>query len=307
MKKNAIFLLFYVSTLLLCSDRNLTERLTGVWGNKDCELLRTEKYFYLFTREGDSIIAELREIDKYKNKIIYKPFAKVTLSEKNKTSNIEKFYLEDNTSHLTAEIDNMSIISNEENQTVYEEILKNGDLRIFYNERFITLKLIEKLKVVKPYEMELGCSDNTGKCLQQWSLGTSMQKNDDSVTFLAGTNRHSYILTLSDGFTYCRAARIRSNNKGTVFAQNIRMMKKNSEFTSSMSKNNYKISSSDLKIDDSLFDPKVCIFGENGIYWSLMSAEKNEIKLNGCGGDTYNFSRPSANNGFNEWLEYKRY
>ena len=93
---------------------------------------------------------------------------------------------------------------------------------------------------------------------------------------------------------YCRAARIRSNNKGTCFAQNIRLMNNANEHTAMFADNNMELTSSELILDSTKFDTTRCVFAEQGIYWSLMKFSSDEILIHGCGGETYKYS-PKSN------------
>jgi hypothetical protein len=108
---------------------------------------------------------------------------------------------------------------------------------------------------------------------------------------------------------YCRAARIRHNNHGSVFAQNIRLMinANSGEKTAEMEADNLEISAADVEIDNSLFKPDVCSFEKDGIYWSLVTYTPDEIQLNGCG-EIYTYSRPTADDKtVVEWFVYKKY
>lgn len=107
---------------------------------------------------------------------------------------------------------------------------------------------------------------------------------------------------------YIRAAAARNNNNGTLFFQNIRMMKnKNTEeYTMYIEPNNFTFSRNDLRIDDSKFQPDSCTFNpDGGIYWSLISFEPDLILLNGCG-ETYQVKRHPVESGM-EYFEYVPY
>jgi hypothetical protein len=127
------------------------------------------------------------------------------------------------------------------------------------------------------------------------------------------TNRHSYVFTFNrrgdDIMVYCRAARIRSNNNGTVFDQNIRLMMNRGNFTAFMEPDNFAVSGQDIVIQDSLFTPNACYYGKagTGIYWSVKSFNDTLITLNGCGQD-YLYTRPHPDSQrMLEWFEFAEY
>lgn len=157
-----------------------------------------------------------------------------------------------------------------------------------------SLKKVEDLKIVKPYELtKCESKSDVGKCLQQWRLGARYGILDGNIYCEVNTNRHMFIYSINPSMVYIRAAATRNNNNGTLFFQNIRMMKNNNtgEYTMWLEPNNYSFSKSDLKIDDSKFKPNSCTFNpDGGIYWSLISFEPDCILLNGCG-ETYKWER----------------
>jgi hypothetical protein len=116
---------------------------------------------------------------------------------------------------------------------------------------------------------------------------------------------------MNNDFLYCRAARIRSNNQGSVFSQNIRLVVRGENrdhgYIGYMAENNYNKASSDIKIDNSKFNPTCGIAYDIDIYWSLNSFKDGEILLNGC----YQiYSRNPANKDDDrmlEWIAFKRY
>ncbi len=57
-----------------------------------------------------------------------------------------------------------------------------------------TLKKVEDIKIVKPYEMARCESKfDVGKCLQQWRLGAGYGISDDMVYCEINTNRHMFV------------------------------------------------------------------------------------------------------------------
>lgn len=122
------------------------------------------------------------------------------------------------------------------------------------------------------------------------------------------TNRHMFVYMASPSMVYIRADATRNNNNGTLFFQNIRMMKKQNtnEYTMQIEPDNFNITRNDQEIDNSKFRPNECTFNpDDGIYWSLISFEPDLILLNGCG-ETYEVKRPGFESDY-EWIEYVPY
>lgn len=129
-----------------------------------------------------------------------------------------------------------------------------------------------------------------GRCLQEWRLGAKFGKDGDICMCEINTNRHMFVYLINSQMTYIRAAATANNNYGTLFFQNIRMMRNNNrgEMTSYMEPDNYAVASGDLQIDNSLFNPDACSFTKDGgIYWSLVSFTAEQIQINGCGEPYY--------------------
>lgn len=172
------------------------------------------------------------------------------------------------------------------------------------------LRKVEEVETVEPYEMT-PCSSvqDVGRCLQEWRLGSKYFVGGDAVYCEVNTNRHMFVFSVHSYMVYIRAAATRNNDRGTLFFQNIRMMKNRDtgEYTMSILPDNLRLAGDDLQMDDSQFNPKVCTFvPDGGIYWSLMSHEPDLIKLNGCGGETYEVNRRSLKSGV-EWFRYVPY
>lgn len=172
-----------------------------------------------------------------------------------------------------------------------------------------SLKKVEDIRIVEPYEMEFCKSKfDVGECLQQWRLGAGYGVSDDMLYCEINTNRHMFVYMINPSMVYIRAAATRNNNNGTLFFQNIRMMKNRNtdEFTMNIVPDNYNCSRNDLEIDNTKFQPNSCTFStDGGIYWSLISFEPNRILINGCG-ETYKVERPSLDPEC-EWIEYVPY
>lgn len=172
-----------------------------------------------------------------------------------------------------------------------------------------TLKKVEEIKIVKPYEMTRCESKlDVGKCLQQWRLGAGYGISDDMLYCEINTNRHMFVYMVNPSMVYIRAAATRNNDNGTLFFQNIRMMKNlnTGEYTMYINPDNFRVSRNDLEIDNSKFQPDGCTFSpDGGIYWSLISFEPDVILLNGCG-ETYTVGRRPVENDC-EYIEYVPY
>lgn len=166
---------------------------------------------------------------------------------------------------------------------------------------------VEDIITCKPYEKSTAKSKlGIGKCLQEWRLGAKFGKDGDVFMCELNTNRHMFIYLINSNMTYIRAAATANNNNGTLFFQNIRMMRNNNtgEMTSYMAPDNYNIAANDLKIDDSKFNPNACVFNpDGGIYWSFISFTPDQIKINGCG-ETYYINRIDQ---FEEYFKYIPY
>lgn len=184
--------------------------------------------------------------------------------------------------------------------------LTDGVLNIFGNQ----LKKVENIEIVSPYDMtECINKSDVGRCLQEWRLGTKYGIQGDMPYCEINTNRHMFVYLVNPAMVYIRAAATKNNNNGTLFFQNIRMMKNQNtgEYTMSIYPNNFNIAQNDLEIDNSKFQPNVCTFNpDGGIYWSLISSTPNQILLNGCG-ETYYIDRMPIDGSLQEWIKYEPY
>lgn len=166
---------------------------------------------------------------------------------------------------------------------------------------------VEEIETCKPYEKSRANSkSDVGKCLQEWRLGAKFGKDGDIFMCEVNTNRHMFIYLINPNMTYIRAAATANNDNGTLFFQNIRMMRNNNtgELTSYMASDNYNIAADNLQIDNSKFNPNACVFNpDGGIYWSFISFTADQIKINGCG-ETYYVNRIDQ---FEEYFKYVPY
>lgn len=167
---------------------------------------------------------------------------------------------------------------------------------------------VEEIITCKPYEKSIAKSKlDIGKCLQEWRLGAKFEKDGDVFMCELNTNRHMFIYLINSNMTYIRAAATANNNNGTLFFQDIRMIRNNNtrEMTSYMAPDNYNIVTNDLKIDDGKFNPNACIFNpDGGIYQSFISFTPDQIQLNGCG-ETYYINRIDQIEEYFKYIPYK--
>lgn len=174
-----------------------------------------------------------------------------------------------------------------------------------------TLKKVESIDITQPYDMPQAASrQDIGRCLQEWQLGTVVNTDGNSVQVMVGTNRNSFMYNVGGGMVYLRAAAMLQCNEGSLFIQNIRMMKNpnTGERSNIFFYDSHEFLTNLPAIDISKFDPTRCVFaGDMFIYWSYLSHTPDEIKLNGCG-ETYTFQRPRKDTPeLIEWIKYKPY
>ena len=91
-----------------------------------------------------------------------------------------------------------------------------------------------------------------GSCQKKLAIDLSpyygVWANPENPHIEIGTNKHFYIFTMMPNILYCRAAYIRHNNNGSVFAQNIRLMINDNtgEKAAEMGDNNLKITTAKI-------------------------------------------------------------
>ncbi|MCM1354773.1 MAG: hypothetical protein NC212_00020 [Staphylococcus sp.] len=247
----------------------------GVWASKDAEALLTDSVCIFFQRLDNGSIQATLEI----------PTADFRLRTSFVTRDSIAFDPEPQSLQLSLEGDKLNI---------------NGT----------SLTKVESFDTTAPYDMT-PCDNrfDVGKCLQEWRLGVNYSAAVDYVYCEANTNRHMFIYMINPNMVYIRAAATRNNDKGTLFFQNIRMMRNNNtgEATAYMVRDNLRVAKEDLEMDDSQFKADGCTFcPDGGIYWSLISFTPDLILLNGCG-EQYQVPRPTKEAAKQEWIEYKAY
>ncbi len=268
--KQLLFTLFLMlsTTAASLAVPNLNPDAKGVWANATSELVQTDSVLIYFTRNDDlstksaTLIIPSRKVNRT---TIFTP---------------DTILIKDG-EPLRIDINNESIVVNGE-----------------------PMYLVEQIKTVKPYKQLEANFLNTAECLQQWQLGTKMEFDEEGkyCQIMIDTNNNSFMYTLLPQMAYIRAASLRHTDKGSVFLQNIRMMKNlnTGEYTHYSAPDNYKLLQNLPDIDPSKFAPNKCTFAAEGIYWSFVSSEPNKIVLNGCG-EEYTYG---PNTDKIEWFEF---
>lgn len=309
---------------------SLSDYFYGVWANKDCELVQTSEYYLLFQRYENNISVTIQRVGYDEDSVIFNSRAAVVFNTKNKKAVMRAKDL--------YEGDELIVDTDPENTfrlTDYTCLVKNGPdsivlsyfekpLEVIYKKdnslkfqspdgKWQVLTKIEEITPADPYPMLQLTEDNIARCLQEWSLGVGHLKDPGgyNIGIPINTNRHSFIFAFAayqkQLNIFCRAARIHSDNNGTVFKQNIRLVSAGDMFETSMADDNLAEAGPDLEIIDSLFRPDTVNVTEQGEYWSLKAYEDSIITLNG-NGQYYNYvPTPMNSDKLYEWFEYTDY
>lgn len=270
MKKTFLILLMVFTVMASFAVPVLNPGARGVWANATSELVQTDSVLIYFTR-NDSL--------QTKSATLIIPTCRIQMTTVFTPDTI-----------LINEAEPLDIVAWKDSISV------NGS----------PLYLIENINIVNPYPQFEANASNIASCLQQWQLGTRLMLDDNFCQVMIDTNNNSFMYMVSPQMIYIRAASLRHTNKGSVFLQNIRMMRNmnTGEYTHYSADNNYALLKNLPAIDVSKFNPNACTFAEEGIYWSFISSEPQRIILNGCG-EEYIYS-PNKTDGNNilEWIEY---
>lgn len=292
MKKLLLFAFCVASMLSLnAKDKETMAEFYGVWANDNCELVQTGKYTLVFRNNGDSITTYLRQLMK--------------VGKKDKSMFMRGY-------NFNASANSCNAMECPKNllEITMNKIMKLKDGKLLYTMNGVTdtLQLVERITLSGPAELESANNDNIGKCLQQWSLGTSEYDLSDKNFYIKiGTNRHSFMMYSTPEMVYWRAARIHSTNNGSVFAQNIRLMHNGEETVAYMSNNNKMEVSSPIYVNPAKFRPDTYSVEPDGIYWSYTSCTPSVIQLNGKG-SAYRFERPQRDDRQRaEWFSFDEY
>lgn len=262
-----------IFTLLLAFLGSIASQFeTGIWVGPNSEVVRTEKFCIIFSKCDNKTISKCYIYSNDGNTLKCDFIGEIVFSD----STIIKKKLN---------FSSDSIINGKQLGTV-----TSGVMEIVVNDELKKLTKLEEIKVVKPYKLQLANSENVGECLRIWNVGSdlSINEKDQTIELKIGTKKHWYIFNVTENYIYCRAARLEFNDKGALFAQNIRLWHGNNNHTAYIANKNDSVCAAELKIDNSLFKADACTFDKAGIYWSLIDFSKKQIKLNGCG-MTYKF------------------
>lgn len=270
MKKTILPLIAaFTASVALSSTPTLDPSARGVWANAGSELVQTDSVLIYFTRND-------------------------SLSTKSATLIIPSRGI-CRTTTFTPDTILFSDGSPVDIRRDHNALIVNGQ----------PMRLIEEINVVRPYPLLEADGSNTAECLQQWQLGTSVNIGEGFFQVMVGTNNNSFMYMVSPYMSYIRAASLRQTPRGSVFLQNIRMMKNmnTGEYTHYSAPDNYALLKHLPEIDPSKFAPSTCTFAPEGIYWSVIATEPKRIRLNGCG-EEYTFGPFGETGGLMEWFEF---
>lgn len=270
MKKILALLLF---ALCISACNRVTSIQTGVWVSDNAELLMTDSLTLYFEKQSDSSVVAIVKVKNHAEE-----YAVFSLDTVVRSAIPDSFKIE---------------------QTDGNEISVNGN----------TLVKVEDVETCSPYDMPAAIdSSSIADRLTEWRLGINFGFDEESGDIIveANTNENMFIYYIHNGMYYLRAAKIANVNKGTLFFQNIRLMKNpnTKENTMYFAKNNRDILLNELKVDMEAFNPDNCYFSpDGGIYWSYVSHTPDQIVLNGCG-EIYQVNRQlAADDGLFEWIK----
>lgn len=127
----------------------------------------------------------------------------------------------------------------------------------------------------EPYDMTAANDSNAlADRLTEWRLGAwvKVDKTTNDIDAAVNTPRNMFVYNIENGMYYLRAARIENVNEGTLFYQNIRLMKNpnTKERTVYFSPNNQNEVLEALEINLDGFKPGTCYFDPNGAYIGLI-------------------------------------
>ena len=270
MKKVILIWIVVLSGMTACAARSLNPKVRGVWANATSELVQTDSVLMYFTR-NDSL--------EIKSATLIIPSRGV-----------------DRTTVFTPDAICFEVGEPLEIVVGDQSITVNGE----------PMRLIEDIKIVEPYKPIAANDFNTAQCLQQWQLGTRiLSLGGENCHVMIDTNNNSFMYMVGPQMTYIRAASLRHTGKGSVFMQNIRMMKNmnTGEYTHYSAPDNYAVLTHLPEIDGSKFVSGKCTFANEGIYWSFVSSEPYRITLNGCG-EEYVYTPSEVGDGIVEWFEF---
>lgn len=271
-----LYALLVAICMLACKDNNTAnECQTGVWVSDKAELLLTDKIMMYFEKQSDDAVMAMIEVDSIAEDCTL--FSKDTIIRQSIPENFAIKHISSN------------------------EIMANGQKMV----------KAETVEMCEPYDMIAATDSNVlADRLTEWRLGATVGFNKETkeIAVEVNTPKNMFIYYIAGGMYYLRAARIENVNEGTLFYQNIRLMKNpnTQERTVYFSQNNQSEVMGGLEINIDGFKPEACYFDPNGgIYWSYTSHTPDQIILNGCAGDTYYINRRKADDkNMFEWIKY---
>ena len=271
-----LFVLLIAICMLACKGGNdANECQTGVWVSDKAELLLTDKIVMYFEKQSDDAVLAMIKVDSIAEDCTL--FSKDTIIRQSIPENFAIKHISSN------------------------EIMVNGQKMV----------KAESIEMCEPYNMIAATDSNDiADRLTEWRLGATVgvDKKTKDIVVEVNTPKNMFIYHILNGMYYLRAARIENVNEGTLFYQNIRLMKNpnTQERTVYFSQNNQSEVMGGLEINMDGFKPEACYFDPNGgIYWSYTSHTPDQIILNGCAGDTYYINRRKADDkNMFEWIKY---
>ncbi|WP_303209142.1 hypothetical protein [Bacteroides oleiciplenus] len=246
---------------------------TGVWVSDDAELLLTDSVMLYFERQPDSTVLGVVKLGDL----------------------VEDYALFRRDTVLRSSIPDGFQVG----KAVGNEITVNGK----------TLVKAEEVKSCAPYDMPPATDASTiADRLTEWrcGVGAGFDAETGSIMVEANTSNNMFIYCIMNGMYYLRAARIANTPKGTLFFQNIRVMKNpnTGENTVYFAPDNKEVVLGNLDVDMGAFKPDACYFSpDGGVYWSYVSHTADQIVLNGCG-ETYYVNRQTVDKkALYEWIK----
>lgn len=246
---------------------------TGVWVSDDAELLLTDSVMLYFERQPDSTVLGVVKLGDLAED--YALFRRDTV--------------------LRSPIPSEFQIGEATGNT----ITVNGK----------SLTKAEEITGCAPYDMPpLTDASAIADRLTEWRCGVvaGFDTETNSISVEVNTPDNMFIYYIVNGMFYLRAARIANTSKGTLFFQNIRVMKNPNTGENSVhfASDNKNVVLGNLDVDMGAFKADACNFSsDGGIYWSYVSHTENRIVLNGCG-ETYYVDRQTVDgNTLYEWIK----
>ncbi len=271
-----LYALLVAICMFACKGGNdANECQLGVWVSDKAELLLTDKIVMYFEKQSDDAVLAMIKVDSIAEDCTL--FSKDTIIRQSIPENFAIKHISSN------------------------EIMVNGQKMV----------KAETIEMCEPYDMIAATDSNDiADRLTEWRLGATVgvDKKTKDIIVEVNTPKNMFIYHILNGMYYLRAARIENVNEGTLFYQNIRLMKNpnTQERTVYFSQNNQSEVMRGLEINMDGFKPGTCYFDPNGgIYWSYTSHTPDQIILNGCTGDTYYINRRKADDkNMFEWIKY---